>query len=74
MWWLLWYLLLGWFASSVGLLIGERRGIRTTSPAADLPGFTAWWRIFSAPIKAVVRAVLATIGWLYELAWRLVKG
>jgi len=74
MWSLLWYLLLGWFISSVGLHFGERRGIRLTSPTSSLPGFMSWWGIFSYPLKAIGRAILSVIGWVYEFAWRLVKG
>lgn len=74
MWSLLWYLLLGWFVSSVILHYGERRGIHTTNPSAELPGFMSWWKIFTWPLKAIARRVMAVIGWVYELAWRLVKG
>lgn len=74
MWPLLWCLLLGWFISSVALHYGERRGIHTTNPSAKLPGFMSWWKLFTWPFKAIVRRVLAVIGWVYELAWRLVKG
>lgn len=74
MWSLLCYLLFGWFISSVALHIGERRGVRTTNPCAELPGFAAWWNTFTAPIKAIVRAIGAVISWFYELAWRMIKG
>lgn len=74
MWSPLWYLLLGWFISSIALHFGERRGIRSTSPTSNLPGFMSWWGIFSYPFKMIGRPVLRVGGWLYELGWRLVKG
>lgn len=74
MWSLLWYLLLGWFVSSVILHYGERRGIHTTNPRAELPGFISWWNVFSYPLKAIARTVWAIISWFYELIWRFVKG
>lgn len=74
MWSLLWYLLFGWFISSVALHIGERRGIRTTNPASELPGFCSWWGTFTWPFRAIGKPLLSIIGWFYELVWRLVKG
>lgn len=74
MWSLLWYLLLGWFISSVVLCIGERRGIRMTNPSAELPGFVSWWGIFTGPLKYIARMLWAVVTAAYELVWRLVKG
>lgn len=74
MWSLLLYLLLGWFISSVVLHIGERRGIRTTCPSAELPGFMSWWRVFVAPFKVLTRMFKAAVSFLHEFIWRIVKG
>lgn len=70
MWSHLLYLLLGWFISSIALHIGERRGIRSTDPSAELPGLATWWRLFLAPFRVWGVA----INFIGEHIWRLVKG
>lgn len=72
--WLLFWLSLGWLGSSVALHIGERRGIRTTNPVAELPGFRAWWVTFCRPYKAVWGCAYAVVSYVYEFLWRMVKG
>jgi len=72
--WLLFWLSLGWFISSVMLHFGERRGIRMTNPIAKRPGFGDWWRLFCCPYVTVYRTLHAVVGYLVELTWRLVKG
>lgn len=74
MWSLPLYLLLGWFISSIALLIGERRGIRSTNPVAELPGIAMWWRMFIAPFRTVFRICGVFVNFVGEHIWRLIKG
>lgn len=71
--WLL-CLLAGWFISSIALHIGERRGVRMTNPACELPGFRSWYRVFMAPFFAFMRMVGVVNKFLGELIWRIIKG